>query len=48
MEPFFNRAQLVKTQAARKSVFDYNAKEFVGLQKQFNDMAALIDNWEVQ
>lgn len=48
MEPFFNRAQLVKSQAARKSVYDFQAKEFLGLQKQFNDMAELIDNWNVQ
>ncbi len=48
MDPFFNRAQLVKSQAARKSVYDFQAKEFLGLQKQFNDMAELIDNWNVQ
>lgn len=48
MAPFFNRAQLVKSQAARKSVYDFNAKEFLPLQQQFNAMAELIDNWNVQ
>src|SRR5690606_35639831 len=44
LSPFFNRAQLVKSQAARKSVYDFNAKEFLPLQEQFNAMAELIDN----
>lgn len=48
LQPFFNRAQLVKSQAARKSVYDFHAKEFHGLQRQFNEMAELIDNWNVQ
>ena len=48
MAPFFNRAQLVKSQAARKSVYDFQAKEFQGLQQQFNSMAELIDTWNAQ
>ena len=41
-EPFFNRAQLVKSQAQRKSVFDYSSKEFQPLQNQFEALAGLI------
>ncbi len=45
MEPFYNRAQLVKSQAARKSVYHFSAKEFLPLQQQFNAMADIIDSW---
>ena len=45
VEPFFNRAQLVKSQAQKKSVFSYKAKEYLPLQKQFSDLATIITDW---
>ena len=45
-DPFINRAQLVKSQAQKKSVFDFKSKEFAPLQKQFNNMAQAIEEWE--
>jgi chromosome partitioning protein len=45
VEPFFNRAQLVKSQAQRKSVFSYKAKEYLPLQKQFSGLANIITEW---
>jgi chromosome partitioning protein len=46
--PFFNRAPLVKSQSQRKSVFDYQSKEFDGLKKSFTDVAQLIQKWGVR
>lgn len=43
--PFFNRAQLVKSQAQKKSVFSYKAKEYLPLQKQFSGLAGIITKW---
>lgn len=43
--PFFNRAPLVKSQAQRKSVFDYQSKEFEALKKNFTEVAELIQEW---
>lgn len=45
VEPFFNRAQLVKSQAQKKSVFDFKGKEFQVLQGQFNKLANIITDW---
>ena len=45
VDPFFNRASLVKCQAQKKSVYDFNSKEFRPLQNQFNQIADLIDQW---
>jgi len=45
MSPFMNRVGLVKGQAQKKSVFDYNSKEYTELQEQFGDIAHLIDQW---
>lgn len=45
MRPFFNRVQLVKSQAQRKSVFDYTSKEFLSLQRQFDEMANVVQEW---
>ena len=42
VDPFFNRAQLVRSGGQRKSVFDYQSKEFLGLQHQFNELASII------
>ncbi len=44
--PFFNRAQLVRGLAQKKSVFDYESKEFEGLRDQFNSVAHLITRWQ--
>lgn len=45
VEPFFNRAQLVKSQAQRKSVFDYSSKEYQQLQGQFQNLVNIIEEW---
>ncbi|MCP4914741.1 MAG: ParA family protein [Oligoflexia bacterium] len=42
VEPFLNKAPLVKSQAQRKSVFEYQSKEFAPLQGQFDELANLI------
>ncbi len=42
LEPFYNRAQLVKSQASKKSVFDFNSKEFSPLHQQFSKIADVI------
>lgn len=44
--PFLNRASLVKSQAQKKSVFDYQSKEYVELQKNFSQMASIIQDWQ--
>ena len=44
-EPFFNRAPLVRSQAERKSVYEFQAKEFLALQGQFDSIAQKINNW---
>jgi chromosome partitioning protein len=44
-EPFLNRAQLVKSQSQKKSVFEFSSKEFLPLQGQFNEMAQIITDW---
>lgn len=41
-QPFFNRAPLVRCQAQKKSVFDYQSKEFQELKEHFNTIADLI------
>jgi len=43
--PFMNKAMLVKSQAQRKSVFDYQSKEFLPLQESFGHMVDLIQEW---
>jgi chromosome partitioning protein len=45
VEPFYNRAQLVKSQAQRKSVFDYTSKEYEQLQGQFQNLVTIIEEW---
>ncbi len=42
LEPFYNRAQLVKSQASKKSVFDFQSKEFAPLHQQFSKIADVI------
>lgn len=41
-EPFSNKVQLVKSSAAKKSVFDFKSKEYVELQEQFSSIADAI------
>jgi chromosome partitioning protein len=48
VEPFFNRAQLVKSQAQKKSVYDFKGKEYSLLQAQFNNLANIITDWNEQ
>jgi chromosome partitioning protein len=45
-EPFFNRTHLVRSQAEKKSVFDFNSKDFGPLQGQFRDIAIKIEDWK--
>lgn len=45
IEPFYNRSPLVRAQAQRRSVYDYSAKEFVGLQERFNQLVDKIEEW---
>ena len=45
VSPFYNRSQLVRSQSQRKSVFDYQSKEFQPLQKQFNELASIMKEW---
>jgi len=45
VDPFLNRAQLVKSQAQKKSVYDYSSKEFLPLQAKFSEMATIITDW---
>lgn len=46
LSPFLNRASLVKSQAQKKSVFDYQSKEYLELQNNFTQMASLIQDWQ--
>ena len=46
VSPFFNRSQLVRSQAQRKSVFEYNSKDFLPLQEQFTQLATIIKDWD--
>ena len=45
VSPFYNRSQLVKSQSQRKSVFDYQSKDFIPLQNQFNELATIMKEW---
>lgn len=45
VSPFYNRTQLVRSQSQRKSVFDYQSKEFIPLQNQFNELATIMREW---
>lgn len=44
VEPFYNRVGLVKATADKKTVFDYKSAEYLLLQKQFSQLATIIDN----
>lgn len=45
-KPFFNRAHLVKSLAERKSVYDFNSKEFSPLRGQFDEITNRITTWK--
>ncbi|HAZ14803.1 MAG: hypothetical protein A2X86_22230 [Bdellovibrionales bacterium GWA2_49_15] len=47
-DPLFNRSQLVKAQASKKSVFDYDSKEYAPLQEQFGTIASTIEKWNLE
>ncbi|MBT3236710.1 MAG: AAA family ATPase [Bdellovibrionales bacterium] len=42
VDPFYNRAQLVKSQSQKRSVYDYSSIEFAQLQEKFNHLADII------
>ena len=42
-EPFANKVQFIKSQASKKSVFDFNSIEFKYLQNQFSEMVATVE-----
>lgn len=44
--PFFNRAPLVRSQAEKKSVYDFSSKDFQPLKEQFDELATKIHNWK--
>lgn len=44
--PFTNRAPLVRSQAEKKSVYDFYSKDFVALQGQFDQIAGRITEWK--
>ncbi len=43
VNPFINRAMLVKSQSQKKSVFSYNSKEFNELKDKFIELADIIE-----
>lgn len=45
-KPFFNRAHLVRSLAERKSVYDFNSKEFSPLRGQFDEITQRITSWK--
>ena len=45
LNPVYNRVQLVKSQAQKKSVFAFHSKEYLPLQEQFNEMANVVEEW---
>jgi chromosome partitioning protein len=44
--PFLNKVQLVKSQALKKSVYDFSGKEYLPLRNQFDEIATLIKGVE--
>ncbi len=40
--PFYNRSQLVRALAQKKSVYDYEAVEFIELQEKFNQLTNMM------
>ncbi len=47
-KPFFNRAHLVRSLAEKKSVYDFNSKEFSPLRGQFDEITDRITTWKEQ
>ncbi len=45
LTPIYNKAQIVKAQASRKSIFEYQAQEFSQIHQQFNEIADIIETW---
>lgn len=45
-KPFYNRAHLVRSLAERKSVYDFNSKEFASIKGQFDEITGIIGNWK--
>lgn len=42
---FYNRSYFAKSQSAKKSIFDYRAKEFKAVQENFLSLATSIEEW---
>ncbi len=47
MEPFTNKASFVRSQASRKSVYEFSSKEFMPIRKQFDKIANRINEWSI-
>jgi len=45
-KPFYNRAHLVRSLAERKSVYEFNSKEFSPLRGQFDEITTRITQWK--
>ena len=43
-EPFYNRAPLVKSQAMKKSVYEFSGADFKLLQNKFNNLVGRVEN----
>ena len=48
VNPFFNKAQLVRAQAQKKSVFSFNSKEYLPLQSEFLKIADIISEHQYE
>jgi len=44
--PFYNRTHLVKSLAEKKSVYDFNSKDFTPLKEQFDEITNRITHWK--
>ncbi|MCB9060860.1 MAG: ParA family protein [Halobacteriovoraceae bacterium] len=45
VSPMPNRIHLMKSQSARKSVYEFHTKDFKQLQNQFDELANIITDW---
>lgn len=45
-KPFYNRAHLVKSLAQKKSVYEFNSKDFASLRGQFDEITHVITDWK--
>lgn len=45
VSPIFNKAQIVKAQSLKKSVYEFKGQEFSQIHQQFNQIADMIESW---